>query len=546
LRLAKHRYGVAIAWERAKATVDLDLQAVIVDNNGLIVDAVYYNNLMAMNGCIGHSGDGQNLNKQAYSETVWVNLKRLPPQVALIIFVVAAYGDCMLKDVTGGKIVVLEDWVGCRVQETRLERVAADVDVVQLMRRCENGEWELVEVDEPAMRGSHFLDILEPTIGDIIRKEIAGAPANQKVTFLMEKGCAVDFAETSAMKRLVVGISGKLPSWVSDPVDIDVSAVFFSKAGKVIGAVDCDSPARYGVQHTGDNDAGTSIGDDEAITLDLAQLPKKVKQVFFVLNMQGGANFRQIESAYARIADQTCTELARYEILGGTDETGLLIARIFRAGDRRWSLQALGLFCRAERWEDAVPVMETVFHEPPERSTNADEGEGMIMSRRFSDPEAAVEQGCAGGPGDEPAPAVAEKPAASPTPAAGAALRKGRTLCFTALRSEGSSVASGAQRGAQSEPVRSFCKRQALRKGSIRLVKLPNAEGLRAAPVAKDGAAPEGGAKAALSKLSLGDQVPFDDPEGAEPQGGAPRAGACGNCIWPWGSRFLAGWAHAI
>ncbi|CAE7877578.1 unnamed protein product, partial [Symbiodinium sp. KB8] len=55
------------------------------------------------------------------------------------------------------------------------------------MEKDANGKWWLYQVEEPAEHGEHFLDILEPTIGDIIRRRIDNAPKYQRVTFQMKK-----------------------------------------------------------------------------------------------------------------------------------------------------------------------------------------------------------------------------------------------------------------------------------------------------------------------------------------------------------------------
>lgn len=59
IAMTGRRYGVAITWDPVDYSkpVDLDLQAIIVDKRGYIVDAVYYNNLVALNGAVSHSGD---------------------------------------------------------------------------------------------------------------------------------------------------------------------------------------------------------------------------------------------------------------------------------------------------------------------------------------------------------------------------------------------------------------------------------------------------------------------------------------------------------
>ena len=58
LNLTSPRYAVAISWDHGGKPVDLDLQAVVVDARGAIIDAVYYNNMKALK-CMTHSGDEQ-------------------------------------------------------------------------------------------------------------------------------------------------------------------------------------------------------------------------------------------------------------------------------------------------------------------------------------------------------------------------------------------------------------------------------------------------------------------------------------------------------
>ena len=72
------------------------------------------------------------------------------------------------------------------------------MDKVLMMIRSESGDWNLRVLDEPAQPGGvfvtdmqtrkplvvpagrHFMDILEPTLGNLIRTQIPGAPKRQK------------------------------------------------------------------------------------------------------------------------------------------------------------------------------------------------------------------------------------------------------------------------------------------------------------------------------------------------------------------------------
>eukprot|EP00446_Apocalathium_sp_SHHI-4_P030422 CAMPEP_0177231828 /NCGR_PEP_ID=MMETSP0367-20130122/42976_1 /TAXON_ID=447022 ORGANISM="Scrippsiella hangoei-like, Strain SHHI-4" /NCGR_SAMPLE_ID=MMETSP0367 /ASSEMBLY_ACC=CAM_ASM_000362 /LENGTH=462 /DNA_ID=CAMNT_0018682391 /DNA_START=30 /DNA_END=1414 /DNA_ORIENTATION=- len=374
--LTKASYALAVQWDCINGKgVDLDLQAVIVDDRGVIVDAAYYNNVSAVDGAVALSGDEQSGNTAGYDESMTVNLTKLPSNVKLIIFVVAVYGKGRLKDVDNGQLVVLHQGMPQKV--LRLENSQGDCDIVAMMRRGREG-WELVQVEQPAEYGSHFLDILEPSIGDLIRREIPDAPQRMKVSFEMTKGAVCPLPNDSALKRLFVGIGGSLLPGSKLEVDIDISAVFVSTRGKILGAVDADNDAVYGVSHSGDQVAGEhkGAGDDEAISIDLAQVPTKVRCIFLVLSVSNG-NFSQIRNTYARIIDQTATELVRYDIRGSSGGTHI-IAKLLRSRGRRWGFMAIGGYydstCRT--WKGATAQMEILFqasqdhhedhHEEPE------------------------------------------------------------------------------------------------------------------------------------------------------------------------------------
>merc|ERR1712113_33903 len=95
--------------------------------------------------------------------------------------------------------------------------------------------WGMQIIDKPAQEGRHFIDILEPTLGNLIREVIPGAPKRQKVAFAMEKGSVVDLPESSSIEQIAAGLGWDIAESAGDDVDLDVSAIFFSKAGKEIG-----------------------------------------------------------------------------------------------------------------------------------------------------------------------------------------------------------------------------------------------------------------------------------------------------------------------
>mmetsp|Transcript_49377 Transcript_49377/g.86985 ORF Transcript_49377/g.86985 Transcript_49377/m.86985 type:complete len:424 (+) Transcript_49377:65-1336(+) len=360
--LSVGRYAVAISWDKSGQPVDVDLQGVVVDNRGAIIDAVYYNNLKALR-CITHSGDEQSGEKAGHDEVIWVGLNKLPDHVRMIIFVIAAHSGGHLRDVRNGLIHVLEERQGNEVARFTMENSEEEVDMVAAFVRSDRGSWYCQVIDEPAQDGQHFMDILEPSIGNFIRKHIPSAPRRQKVAFAMEKGAVFDLPRSSSLGAMTACLGWDVEG---DGVDLDVSAVFFDASGKNVDACFFGNLESCGFVHTGDNLTGEGEGDDERIMCNLDSVPANVQQVFFVVNIYSrGVTFECVRNAYCRIVDSSDTELARYELREAAQQNALVIARLFREDPVRWGFQALGTFACGQTWKDSVMDMRPIFQKSP-------------------------------------------------------------------------------------------------------------------------------------------------------------------------------------
>merc|ERR1719277_192960 len=233
-----------------------------------------------------------------------------------------------------------------------------------MMVRGDRGDWALEYVSAAqAGDGRHFIDILEPALGGLIRSRIPGAPARQKVAFAMEKGDVCALPESSTVKKVFAGLGWDVAAGAE--VDLDVSAVCLSREGQELGAVFFGNTEEFGLEHSGDNLDGEGDGDDEMISADLERIPPRVDQIVFVVNVySNGVTFDQVSNAYCRIFDSSSTELARYMLREGRNERGLIISRLFREPGDRWGFQALGQFCRGKTWKDAVPDVVALVKKP--------------------------------------------------------------------------------------------------------------------------------------------------------------------------------------
>jgi len=347
------RFGVGLSWDKTSANVDLDLQAIAFDSNGVLMDAVYYNNLKALHGGLTHSGDELTGERVGYDEMVWVQFGRLPPEVGLITIVLAAHGGCHMKDAKNGMFTILVDRHDNQVANFALENSDEEVDLVGALLRVGNG-WVFRVIEEPAQDGRHFIDILEPVIGNFVRSVIPNAPKRIKAAFSMEKGAVVDLPRTSQLKKISTALGWDTSS---GKVDLDVSAVLLDNKQKEWDCIFFGKQHGQGLVHSGDNLTGAGDGDDEVITVNLEQVPKRVEQIVLVINIYTpGKSFALVANPYCRVVTEEGDELCLYKLDQAGDKQGLIIARLFRVyGAERWGFQALGMPCNGKTWKDSMP-----------------------------------------------------------------------------------------------------------------------------------------------------------------------------------------------
>jgi len=365
LSLPSNRYRFGVSWDALSGrSVDIDLQCIVVDFSGAIIDCAYYNNLKAVR-AITHSGDEAVGKPDNIEEMVWVNLLKLPPSVAMLIFVVAAYSGGSLKDIANGRLLVMEERETSEIAVLNLERSSASVNVVAAMFRNpldgrgprNSWRWSMRIVNEVVQEGRHFMDVL-PHLSGIIRSFLPHAPKKLKVAFAMEKGGVLDLPQS--LGQITVGLGwdvdeGEVVSDVSavlmDQNGMDLEAVFF-------GRLESES---HGIQHTGDNLTGKGNGDDEQILVNLDRIGDSVQQIFFVVNIYTPQKtFSQFAEPFCRILDNSSgSELCRYSVRDAGGVSGLIIARIAREAGDRWGFHALGLPCRGRTYKDSLPQLRT-------------------------------------------------------------------------------------------------------------------------------------------------------------------------------------------
>jgi tellurium resistance protein TerZ len=150
LPLAKgHRYSFNCSWEYVQGTapVDVDLQCVVVNSKGTIVDAAYYNNLKAVGRGVVHSGDERDGRTRGVDEKITVNLEILDQRdIHMLIFLVTCYSQGgSFSQVALGVVRVEDDQTGDLLTDFILSDKGSSSAVVlcYLSKSLYTGEWSL-------------------------------------------------------------------------------------------------------------------------------------------------------------------------------------------------------------------------------------------------------------------------------------------------------------------------------------------------------------------------------------------------------------------
>jgi len=123
-----HDVELGLAWDfdQGAPKTDLDAQAVLFDQMGVIKDACFYNQMSAAGGAVRHSGDNRTGEGGGDDEFIGIDLDALSLEIKVIAFVVCAHNEggsfkhvktarAQLRDVINvqQKVGISEMMLGC-------------------------------------------------------------------------------------------------------------------------------------------------------------------------------------------------------------------------------------------------------------------------------------------------------------------------------------------------------------------------------------------------------------------------------------------------
>lgn len=191
----------------------------------------------------------------------------------------------------------------------------------------------------------------------------------------LSKGGSVSLAKQSAngLTRITLGVGwdaakpkGFLKNMFGsnpDSIDLDASALIFDGSGHVLDSVWFSQlQSKDGsMRHSGDNLTGEGEGDDESIVIDLTKLSARAEHIVLTVNSFRGQPFDKVDNAYGRVVNNsTGEEMARFPISDAGSHTGLILARLSRAGGE-WTFKAIGSKTTGRTVQDLVgPAQSTL------------------------------------------------------------------------------------------------------------------------------------------------------------------------------------------
>jgi tellurium resistance protein TerD len=158
--------------------------------------------------------------------------------------------------------------------------------------------------------------------------------------------------EAPGLTKVLVGLGWDARATDGADFDLDASAFLLNADGKARSEADfifynqLKSPCGS-VEHTGDNLTGAGEGDDEAIKVNLSQVPAEVQKIAFTVTIHDAdarkQNFGQVANAFIRVVNaDNDTEIMRYDLAeDASTETAMIFGEIYRQGSE-WKFNAVG------------------------------------------------------------------------------------------------------------------------------------------------------------------------------------------------------------
>lgn len=169
----------------------------------------------------------------------------------------------------------------------------------------------------------------------------------------LQKGGNVNLSkEAPGLTKMIVGLGWDTRATDGSAFDLDGAVFLLGASGKVRSDADFIfynnlKSADGSIVHSGDNTTGAGDGDDENVTIDLANVPADIDKIVLAVTIHDAEtrrqNFGMVSKAFVRCVNAAGNaEIARYDLSeDGSTEAAMIFGEVYRAGSD-WKFRAIG------------------------------------------------------------------------------------------------------------------------------------------------------------------------------------------------------------
>ncbi|MGZ4521129.1 MAG: TerD family protein [Mycobacteriaceae bacterium] len=173
---ALSRVRMGLGWDAVKKrgffgalkaqTVDLDASCLMFDGNGRLLDQVWFNQLQSKDGAVVHTGDNLTGAGVGDDESIIVDLTRLSPTVATLVFVVNSFTGQNFSQIENAFCRVVDSMT--EVELAKFELTGSGTHNAQVMAKLTRSAqgWEMTAIGAIA-NGRTFKDLL-PVVATVL------------------------------------------------------------------------------------------------------------------------------------------------------------------------------------------------------------------------------------------------------------------------------------------------------------------------------------------------------------------------------------------
>lgn len=170
------RVRMGLGWDAVKKrgffgglkmqTIDLDASCLMFDGNGRLLDQVWFNQLQSKDGAVVHTGDNLTGAGVGDDESIIVDLTRLSPTVATLVFVVNSFTGQNFSQIENAFCRVVDSTT--EVELAKFELTGSGTHNAQVMAKLTRSAqgWEMTAIGAIA-NGRTFKDLL-PVVATVL------------------------------------------------------------------------------------------------------------------------------------------------------------------------------------------------------------------------------------------------------------------------------------------------------------------------------------------------------------------------------------------